>query len=117
MAMMDRIVTMDETMVSYHTPEAKRQSKQWVKRGQPGPIKVKVHANRTKQMVMAFFDRKGLIYTHNVPKGQPVNVNQIVSVLGMFLRHLRKKRPELSAQQWWFHWDNAPVHTAAIVKN
>ena len=26
MAMLDRIVTMDETMVSYHTPETKRQS-------------------------------------------------------------------------------------------
>jgi hypothetical protein len=117
MAMMDRIVTMDETMVCYHTPETKRQSKQWVKRGQPGPIKAKVHASWTKQMVMPFFDGKGLIYTHIVPKGQPVNANHIVSVFSTFLRHLRKKRPELSAQQWWFHWDNAPVHMAAIVKN
>jgi hypothetical protein len=111
MAMMDQIVTMDETMVCYHTPETKRQSKQWVKRGQPGPIKAKVHASRMKQMVMAFFDSKGLIYTHIVPKGQPVNANHIVSVLSTFLRHLRKKQPELSAQQWWFPWDNAPVHT------
>jgi hypothetical protein len=22
----------------------------------------------------------------------------------------------MAAQQWWFHWDNAPVHTAASVK-
>jgi hypothetical protein len=28
MAMLDNIVTMDETMVSYHTPQTKRQSKQ-----------------------------------------------------------------------------------------
>ncbi len=63
MAMMDQIVTMDETMVCYHTPETKRQLKQWVKRGQPGSIKAKVHASRMNQVVMAFFDSKGLIYT------------------------------------------------------
>jgi hypothetical protein len=33
MAMLDRIVTMDETMVSYHTPETKKASKQWIKKG------------------------------------------------------------------------------------
>jgi hypothetical protein len=115
--MMDQIVTMNENMVCYHTPETKRQSKQWVKRGQPGPIKATVHASRTKQMVMAFFDSKGLIYTHIVPKSQPVNVNHIVTVLCMFLRHLRKKRPDLIAQHCGFHWDNAQVHTAASVKN
>ncbi len=30
MAMLDCIGTMDETMVSYHTPETKKQSKQWL---------------------------------------------------------------------------------------
>jgi hypothetical protein len=68
-----------------------------MKRGQPGPIKAKVHASRTKQMVMAFFDSKGLIYTYIVPKGQPVNANHTVTVLGTFLRHLRKKQPDLIA--------------------
>jgi hypothetical protein len=37
MAMLDCIGTMDETMVSYHTPETKKQSKQWLEKGQPGP--------------------------------------------------------------------------------
>jgi hypothetical protein len=60
-AMMDQIVTMNENMVCYHTPETKRQSKQWVKRGQPESIKATVHASWTKQMVMAFFDSKGLM--------------------------------------------------------
>ena len=34
------IVTMDETLVSYHTPLTKKQSKQWIPKGQPGPAKV-----------------------------------------------------------------------------
>jgi len=115
--MLDCIVTMDETMVSYHTPETKKQSKQWVKKGLPGPIKAKVHASRTKQMVLAFFDSKGLIYTNIVPRGTTVNSAYILKALAAFLKHFRKKRPALAAGDWFFHWDNAPVHSAAVVQN
>jgi histone-lysine N-methyltransferase SETMAR len=115
-AMLDAIVTMDETMVSYHTPETKKQSKQWIPRGQPGPLKARVHASRTKQMVMAFFDSRGMIYTHMVPRGATINATYTIKVLGTFLEHFKKKRPAMAAQQSWFHWDNAPVHTAASVK-
>jgi len=116
-SMLDNIVTMDETMISYHTPETKKQSKQWRRKGQPGPIKAKVHASRTKQMVMAFFDSKGLIYTHIVPRGSTINANYIVMTLGKFMKNLKKKRPIMVEQEWFFHWDNAPVHTAAVVKD
>ncbi len=61
--------------MSFHTPETKEQSKQWLKKGEPGPIKAKVHATRAKQMVLAFFNAKGLIYTNYVPKGTMVNAN------------------------------------------
>ena len=50
LAMLNQIVTMDETLVSYPTPLTKKQSKQWISKGQLGPIKVKVQANRTRQM-------------------------------------------------------------------
>jgi histone-lysine N-methyltransferase SETMAR len=70
MSMLEDIVTMDETMVCYHTPETKKQPKHWIKKGKPGPIKARVQASRVKQMVMAFFDCRGLIYTHIVPRGQ-----------------------------------------------
>jgi hypothetical protein len=67
-AMLDNIVTMDESTVLFHTPETKQQSKP-----KPGPIKAKVHATRVNQMVSAFFDSKGLIYTNYVPRGTSVN--------------------------------------------
>ncbi len=88
MALLDRIVTKDETMVSYHMSETKKASKQWIKKGLPGPIKVKVHASRTKQMLLVFFDGKGLIYTHIVPRGSTINANYILKAMGKFLVHL-----------------------------
>ncbi len=115
MSYLDNIVTMDETMVSQHTPETKKQSKRWVKKGSPGPLKARVAASRVKHMVMAFFDSAGLIYTHIVPKGIAVNAAYIVKVLGLFMKRMRKKRPQMVEQGFVFHWDNAPVHTAAVV--
>jgi hypothetical protein len=30
---------------------------------------------------------------------------------------LKLKRPEMMSQQWFFDWDNARVHTAAVVSS
>ncbi len=72
-AMLGSIVTMDKSAVLFHTPETKQQSKQWLKKGKPGPIKAKVHTRRIKQIVLAFFDSKGLIYTNYLPWGTTLN--------------------------------------------
>jgi histone-lysine N-methyltransferase SETMAR len=117
LTMLDSIVTMVETMVCYHTPQSKKQSQQWIQKGKPGPIKAKVQASQTKQMLLALFDSKGLIYMHIVPRGFTINATYIVKVLDIFMRHFRKNKPVLSEQCWFFHWDNAPVHTAAIVQD
>ncbi len=61
LSMLDHIITMDETLVSYSTPETKRMSKDWTLKGKPGPLKAKVQASRSKEMVFAFFDSRGLI--------------------------------------------------------
>ncbi len=58
------MVTMDESAVSFHTPETKKQSMQCVKKGQPGPRKAQVHATRSKQMGLIFIYAKGVIYTN-----------------------------------------------------
>jgi hypothetical protein len=49
--MLDDIITMDEMMVSYYTPKPKRMNKEWTLKGKPGPLKAKVQASSTKQMV------------------------------------------------------------------
>jgi hypothetical protein len=46
----------NESAVSMHTQEAKQQSKQLLKKGEPGNVKAEVHASRTKNMVLTFFN-------------------------------------------------------------
>ena len=109
------IIIMDESAVSMHTPETKSQSKQWLKKGTPGPIKAKVIASRMKQMVLAFFDNKGMVYNNYVPRGVKVNGDYIINTLKRFLKALHQKRPDLEPGSWVLHWDNAPVHTSQKV--
>ena len=71
------MITMDESAVSSHTPETKQQSKQWVKKGSPGPIKCMTHASMVKQMVLDFHEREALIYTNMVPRGDLIKINRI----------------------------------------
>jgi hypothetical protein len=103
MAMLDLIITMNESSVSFHTLQTKQQSKQWVEKGTPGLIKAKVHVSRMKQMVLAFFDSKGFIYTNYMPRGTTVNANYIVDASGKFLKIFKQKRLEMAAGDWWFH--------------
>ncbi len=113
---LNSVITMDESAVSLHTPETKKQSKQWITKGQPGPLKAKVHASRDKQMLMAFFDNEGMVYYNLVPQGTPVNGDYVIDVLGRFLKVFKRKRPEMAKKTWFLHWDNAPVHTARNVR-
>jgi histone-lysine N-methyltransferase SETMAR len=109
LALLNNIVTMDESVM-------KRVSTQWVKKGQLGPRKAKVHATRTKKMVLVFFDAKDVIYTNYVPKGETVNAEYIKKALARFLKVFKAKRLIMSAQDWFFHWDSVPVHTVTTVQ-
>jgi hypothetical protein len=66
-------------------------------------------------MVMASGDSQDLIYTHIMPKWAKINSNYTVKALGTFIRHLKKKRPDMVSREWFIHWDIAPIHTAALV--
>jgi hypothetical protein len=76
----------DDGFVSVTLPRPKNKTVQELDRnGTPDPIKARVHASRTKQMLLAFLDSKGLVYTHIVQKGTTINTNYILVVLSKFL--------------------------------
>ncbi len=101
-------------MVSYHTPETKKQSKQWIEKGQPGPIKAMVHASCTIEM-LAFFDNKGLIYTNSA---QRLHGQRQLHCEGP--GHLHEASEEEEARDGVlgvvFHWDNVPIYTAVVIQ-
>eukprot|EP00095_Tigriopus_kingsejongensis_P003660 snap_masked-scaffold11_size778918-processed-gene-2.4 protein:Tk03660 transcript:snap_masked-scaffold11_size778918-processed-gene-2.4-mRNA-1 annotation:"mariner transposase" len=103
---------MDESWLSFFTPEMKSHWMQWLPKGAPPPNKAKVQYSTKKLMLIAFFDIKGMVYQHWLPKGQTINSTYNCQVISNFLRHLRQKRPEKFVQGWILHQDNARPHVS-----
>ena len=70
-----QVVTVDESWVSHFMPETKQQSKEWSPKGAKPPRKAKRTESQKKLMYCLFFDRRGPLYKHFVPKGTTINTN------------------------------------------
>jgi len=68
-------------------------------------------------MLLAFFDTRGIVRYEFVPTGQTVNQVYYLEVLESLRGKVRRKRPELFANNSWIlHHDNAPAHTTLSVR-
>jgi len=60
---------------------------------------------------------RGVVHSEFVPSGQTVNQAFYLEVLKRLRNSLRQKRPDLwQAGEWFFHHDNAPVHTTLSIR-
>ena len=103
-AVLDALVTYNESWIYCYEPKTKKQSSQWKNAGSPSPKKARQCKSTHKHLMIPFFDSTGMIYMHWVPTGQTVNKEYYVEVLR-----------EFKSGQWHFHEDNAPVHNSILV--
>jgi len=67
-------------------------------------------------MLLIFFDIRGIVHYKFVPTGQTVNQVYYLEVLGRLCEKVRRKQPELFADNSWIlHHNNAPTHMALSV--
>jgi hypothetical protein len=85
---LNRIITTDESWFHYYDPEIKQQSSQWKNCNSPPPKKAKITKSLGKNMFILFMDRKGMLLTHAVPRGQTVN-SAVFPYIKSFLRGQR----------------------------
>ena len=103
-AVLDALVTSDESWIYCYDPETKRQSSQWKHAGSPRPIKTRQSKSTHKLLMIPFFDSTCIIYIHWVPTRQTVNKEYYVEVLMGFRKRFHRKRPVLfKSGQWNFH--------------
>ena len=115
-AVLDALVTCNESWIYYYDPETKRPSSQWKHAGSPRPKKARQSKSTHKLLIIPFFDSTGMIYMHWVPTGQTVNKEYYVEVLREFRKRFCRKRPVLfKSGQWHFHQDNVAVHNSILV--
>lgn len=112
-----RIITGDETWVFGYDVETKVQSSQWKSRNSPRPKKARQVKSKVKVMLTVFFDWKGVVYYEFLPQGQTINRFVYLQTLRKLREAVRKKRPELwESGDWVLHHDNAPVHSALLIR-
>ena len=117
-AVLDALVTCNESWIYSYDPETKRQSSEWKHAGSPRPKKAKQSKSTHKLLMIPFFDSTGMIYMHWVPTGQKVNKEFYVEVLREFRKRFGRKRQALfKSGQWHFHWNHAPVHNFILVRD
>ena len=117
-AVLDALVTCNESWIYCYEPETKRQISQWKHAGSPRPKKARQSKSTHKLLMIPFFNSTGMIYMHWVPTGQTVNEEYYVEVLSEFRKRFCWKRPAFfKSGQWHFHQDNAPVYNSILITN
>ena len=62
-AVLDALVTCDESWIYCYDPETKTQSSQWMHAGSPRPMKARQGKSTHKLLMIPFFDSTGMIYS------------------------------------------------------
>ena len=115
-AVLDAMVTCDESWIYCYDPETKRQSSQWKHVGSPRPKKARQSKSTHKLLTILFFWQPWHDLHALGSQWTAVNKEYNVEVLREFRKRFRRKRPALfKSGQWHFHQDNAPIHNSILV--
>lgn len=115
---MKHIITGDETWIYAYDPETADQSAEYRAKGEPRPKKARQSRSKIKVMVTVFFDYRGVVHYEFLPTGQTVNKEYYLSVMRRLREAVRLKRSDLWRDNSWFmHHDNAPAHTALVLRD
>lgn len=116
--LLHRVITGDETWVYGFDPETKQQASEWRLQGEKRPQRANRPRSRTKVFWTVFFDSEGVIHQEFLPPElDSCNKEYYLSVLKRLREAIRRKRPiRWQRNDWLLHHDNAPPHTALIIK-
>jgi len=87
-----RIVTGDETWVHYHQQETKKAIKEWHHTSSPKPKKFRTQPSAGKVMLTFFWDERGVILEHYMPRGNTVTSATYADLLKNHLRPAIKSK-------------------------
>ena len=109
-----RLVTVDETWVSYQPDSGLFASAEWRYDGEKRPERPSVKLTTKKIMVTIFWDYKGILLVEYLPVGTTFNSDYYCKLLDKLKLELDSKRSDYKHHGFWLLQDNARVHTSKI---
>ena len=110
-AVLDALVTCDESWIYCYDLETKRQTSQWKHAGSPRSKKARQNKSTHKLLMIPFF-LTALAWS--TCTGSPLDSQQGILYWGF--KGVQEEIPLLfKSGQWYFHQDNAPVHNTILV--
>ncbi len=110
-----KIITGDESWIAVLELMTKQASLQWLPKGtiSDRPSKARPQRGEKKSMFTIFFDQRGPVLSEFKLPNETVISKMYIEVLRTLREQIRRKRPELWADQSFIlHHDNASPHTA-----
>ena len=99
------------------SPQALFKKGQYHLKGEAKPKRPRQSRSKIKLMLTVFFDYRGVVHYEFLLIGQTVSKEYYLSVMRHLHEAIRKKRPELCANNSCIlHHDNVPSHTTLIPK-
>ncbi|UYV77660.1 hypothetical protein LAZ67_15001843 [Cordylochernes scorpioides] len=99
-----------------YDPETKRQSSQWIERGESKPKKARFTKSKVKTLLVTFFYINGLVHHEFIPFGRTINQEVYLGITRRLREAVRLKRPERwQKDDWILHVDNARPRTAHVI--
>ena len=115
-AIIDALVTIDESCIYCYDPEAKWQSSQWKHVGFLRPKKERQSKSTHKFLMIPFLTALAWSTCTGFLLDRESTRNTMLRFLREFRKRYRPKRPALfKSGQWYFQQDNAPVHNSILV--
>jgi hypothetical protein len=84
--------------------------------GISGSNDVRMSKSRMEAVLITFFDIKDVVRFEFIPQDQTVNKAYYVEISKRLSEIVRRRKPELSPNNWILHHDNAPAHKTLSVK-
>jgi len=106
-ALLEWIVTGDETWVDCYQPESKQASNQWKHKELPTPTTFKVLLSERKVMVSVFWDMKGVLLVEFQPGW---NCTCGICLSNSKLQYETNKK-DCWREEWFFAWQRSATHS------
>lgn len=110
----NRIITVDETWVSYKPDAGLHATAEWRYPDEPRPERSSTKLTSLKVMATIFWDIHGILLIDYLPKGSKFTSEYYCSLLDKLEVELRSNRRSYSRVGYWLLQDNAKVHTAKL---